>query len=426
MFFFETAVVLLSIFIGARLKGIGLGIMGGLGLAILVFIFNKQPINPPIDVLLIITTVVVASSIFELSGGLNYLVYIAEKILRKHPEKITYLSPIIAYIFTFCTGTSHICYAILPVIAQLAKETGITPQKPLSAAVTASQQAITASPISAATVIVIGLLSPLGVSLIDILKICVPATLSGSMIAAFVVSKKKNIVYEDKKKIAFSPNILLTPKTKIAVGIFLTGILTIIFYGAFKQYRPIWYIQNQYITMRMATIIEIIMLATASIIALVCKVNTTSIAKGKVFLAGMQAIIAIFGISWLGNTFFKSNETLIMATVQESIVAHPWQFSLYLFALSIIMLSQGAATCTLMPLGISIGLPPPLLIAMFPAANGLFFVPNHPTILAAINFDTTGSTRIGKYILNHSFMLPGIVATTCSVIVGYGLIKIFF
>ncbi len=433
MFFLETLTVLAALLIGARLKGIGLGLMGGIGLGILVFFFRLQPAHPPIDVLLIITTVVTAASVFEASGGLQYLVHLAEKIIRKHPSKITYLAPIVTYLFTFLTGTSHICYAILPVIADVAQEVGIVSRKPLSTAVTASQQAITASPISAATVILVSLLIPYHISLFDILKVCVPATFLGSMIAAFVVSQQKDQQLQHlSKNISSSTknqNTILTPyasKTKIALMIFLLGILWIVFLGAFQSYRPTWGAGDQKTVLSMAPIIEILMLTTAGLIVLLCQVKIHTIAKGKVFTAGMQAIIAIFGISWLGNTFFKANETMIIAAVQENIIAYPWQFSCYLFLLSVIMLSQGAATCTLMPLGIGIGLPVPLLIAMFPATNGLFFIPNHPAILAAINFDSTGSTRVGKYIINHSFMLPGITATVTAVAIGYGLIQIFF
>lgn len=439
MFWFEIIIVLLAIFIGARLKGIGLGVMGGLGLAILTFGFHVPPTSPPVDVLLIIMAVVTAVGILESAGGLRYLVILGEKIIRKHPRQITFIGPLVTYLFSFLAGTSHICYSILPVIAEVAKETGIRPERPLSVSVTAAQQAVTASPISAATAILVGLLSPYGIELVDILKVCVPATLGGVIVATIIANKMGKELHEDPaylKKVGLSQKgqerqdainyPVVSTSAKRSVVLLMIGILLIVLFGSFKGLRPTWEVNREVVVMNMTVIIEIIMLATAALIVLLCGVKPTKIVKGHVFIAGIQAVIAIFGISWLGDTFFAQNTVQIMHIVQAYITAAPWQFSIFLFLLSVIVVSQAAAIRALVPLGISLGIPAVALVAMFPAVNGLFFIPNHPAILAAINFDRTGTTRIGKFILNHSFMVPGLVATTTAVLLGFGLIKLLF
>lgn len=439
MFWFEIIIVLLAIFTGARLKGIGLGVMGGLGLAILTFGFHVPPTSPPVDVLLIITAVVTAVGIFESAGGLNYLILLTEKIIRKHPHQITFIGPLVTYLFSFLSGTSHICYSILPIIADVSQEVGIRPERPLSVSVTAAQQAITASPISAATAILVNLLSPYGIELIDILKVCVPATLGGVIVATFLANKmgkelKEDPIYLEKikfshqgpqRQVATNHQVVPTSSKRSAV-LLMIGILLIVLFGSFKGLRPTWEVNKEVVVMSMTVIIEIIMLATAALIVLLCGVKPTEIVKGKVFITGIQAIIAIFGISWLGDTFFAHNTIGIMHMVESSITASPWQFSIYLFLLSVIVVSQAAAIRALVPIGIALGIPAVILLAMFPAANGLFFIPNHPAILAAIHLDRTGTTRIGKFVLNHSFMIPGLVATITAVLLGFGLIKLLF
>jgi len=441
MFWLEFIVVLLAVFIGARLKGIGLGIMGGLGLAVLTFGFHVQPNAPPIEVLLIVTAVVTAASTLENAGGLKCLVVVAEKLIRKHPHQITFIGPFITYLFTFLSGTTHISYSILPVIAEVSRETGVRPERPLSACVTAAQQAITASPISAATAILVALLSPYNIELFDILKICVPATLAATLIASLVSSRMgkdldqdteylermKILEQEEKKEDNKNTSGESIPKTaKLSVFLFLLGIFAIVFFGSFKTFRPRWDIDGEIIVMNMTVIIQIIMLVVSAVIVLACNLNTPDIVKGNVFRAGMQAVIAIFGISWLGNTFFRENMDYIIYLIKGQIESNPLTFSLYLFLLSIFLVSQAATVRALFPLGISLGIPPMELVAMFPAVNGLFFLPNHPVILAAINFDRTGTTTIGKYILNHSFMLPGLAATISAVIIGYALSTFIF
>ena len=545
MFWLQFLVVLAAIFIGARLGGIGLGILGGLGLAVLTFVFNLQPTAPPIDVMLMITAVVTAAGVLQAAGGLDYLVCLAEKILRNNPDRITFLGPMVTYFFTLFAGTGHVAYSVLPVIAEVARETGVRPERPMSISVIASQQAITASPIAAATVALLGLLSGsaakfgFDVQLIDILKVCIPSTLAGVLIAAFVSNKlgmelDKDPVYQQRLKDGLVPPphcgsgsakvgeaLKNTPASaKTAVALFLLGTILVVAFGSFPQMRPEWSVgsdtrishivlkseaeatqtlaelkagtdfariaQERSIDATAATggdlgwfgkgkmipefdkavsklkksgeltdvikspfgyhvvkfeekrrsetkekmgmphVIEIVMLTIAGLMLLICRVKVSRVTEGSVFIAGIQAVIAIFGIAWMGDTFFQGNMELLSGSIKGMVTTAPWLFAFALFVLSILLYSQAATVRALMPLGISLGIPAPFLIAMFPAVNGYFFIPNYPTVVAAINFDRTGTTGIGRYVLNHSFMIPGLVATFSSIGIGFLLAKLMF
>ena len=544
MFWLEFLVVLAAIFVGARLGGIGLGVMGGLGLAVLTFLFHLQPTAPPIDVMLMITAVVTAAGVLQAAGGLDYLVHLAEKILRKHPDRITFLGPVVTYFFTLFSGTGHVAYSVLPVIAEVARETGVRPERPMSISVIASQQAITASPIAAATVALLGLLGGsaakfgYNIELIDILKVCIPSTFIGVMIAAFVSNKMGKDLDKDPEYLQRVKDGLVPPlnksgsekigdairntpfSAKFAVALFLTGALLVVLFGSFPQMRPEWSVGSDlkisHLVLRsepeakdalaqlkggadfaqlaqkssidgsagaggalgwqakgklqpelekagsglkkpgdlseivkspfgyhivklddkrpslnkeklgMPHVIEIVMLSIAALMLLVCKVKVIKVVEGSVFIAGIQAVIAIFGIAWMGDTFFMGNMEFLSGSIKGMVTQAPWLFAFALFALSILLYSQAATVRALMPLGISLGIPAPFLIAMFPAVNGYFFIPNYPTVVAAINFDRTGTTGIGKYILNHSFMIPGLVATFSSICIGFLLVKLMF
>ncbi|MFA6676698.1 MAG: anaerobic C4-dicarboxylate transporter [Bacteroidales bacterium] len=433
----EFAIVIIAILIGARLGGIGLGVMGGLGLAILVFIFGLPPTSPPIDVILMIAAVISAAAAMQAAGGLDYLVKIAEHLLRKNPKHITILSPIVAYAFTFVAGTGHVAYSILPVISEVAQDAKIRPERPLAVSVIASQQAITASPISAATVALLALLSPYGYSLFDILKVSIPATLIGVIIAAiFSMKQGKELVNDPEYLKRLKEGLLEEPstqskqiknihKSKLSVFIFITATVLVVLFGSFQGMRPSFLIDGKLTSIGMPAIIEIIMLSTAGLILILTKTKGLQAANGSVFSAGMQAVVAIFGIAWMGDTFIKGNLSTIMADIQSIVTQMPWLFGLALFIMSILLFSQAATVRAIMPLGLALKLSPLLLIAFFPAVNGYFFFPNYPTVVAAINFDRTGSTHIGKYLLNHSFMKPGLIATSIAMLVGYLLIHIY-
>ncbi|MDP4103588.1 MAG: anaerobic C4-dicarboxylate transporter [Bacillota bacterium] len=431
MFWIQLIIVLACIFIGARLGGIGLGVMGGVGLAILVFVFRLQPTTAPIDVMLMILAVVTAAGALHAAGGMDYLVYVAEKALRKNPKRITFIAPIVTYLFTLCAGTGHVAYAVLPVIAEVSRESGVRPERPMSIAVIASQQAITASPISAATVALLALLSGFKINLLDILLICIPSTFIACMIAAFVSSKMGKELNEDPEYLkrleeGLAPikkdkkEFIASNKAKFSVVLFLIAAILVVLLGSFEALRPGWTIDGTFTRMSMPAAIEIVMLTIAALIIIFCKPNVEEIVSGSVFKAGSTAVVAIFGIAWMGDTFFQGNLKLISGSISELVTSAPWLFAIALFALSILLYSQAATVRTLMPLGITLGIHPALLIAMFPAVNGYFFIPNYPTVVAAINFDRTGTTKIGKYVLNHSFMIPGLIAST--VAVGLGIV----
>lgn len=442
MLWVELALVLAMIFIGARVGGAGLGMMGGLGVALLAFVFGERPTEPPIDVMLMIAAVCTAAACLQASGGMDYLVKLAEKALRKYPPAVTFVAPLVAYVFTLFAGTGHVAYAILPVIAEVSRDAGVRPERPLSISVIASQQAITASPISAATVALLGLLAPANVTLLDILMVCIPATLVGVLAGALVVFRRgveladdpvyrqrlaagEITVEEPKGAAAADGGAPVTPWTaKLAVLLFLLSAIAIVFLGSFPDLRPSWIVDGKQVRMGMAHAIEMVMLSVSAAMVLFCKANVDAVAKGTVFRAGMQAVIAIFGIAWLGDTFFQSHLAEIQPALERVVREVPWLFAVALFVMSILLYSQAATIRALGPLGVALGLPPFGLIGSFPAVNGYFFIPNYPTVVAAINFDRTGTTRIGKYVLNHSFQLPGFVATAVAVATGLVLGKI--
>jgi len=436
--YLELLVVLAAIFIGAKVGGIGLGIFGMLGMSILVFVFKLPPGNAPIEVMLMIVAVITAASSLQAAGGLEYLVKVAEKILRKNPNSITFLAPIVCYIFTFLAGTGHIAYSLLPIIAEIATESKVRPERPLSVSVIASQQAITASPISAATAALLStsLLGGQGIEMIDILMVSVPATIIGVLAAAFVgnfvgVDLEKDPIYlkrlqeglitHNERTVASTEKGNYGPR--IAVVLFLMGVFSVVLFGSIPSLRPSFLVDGAIVNVTMAQIIQIIMMSTAGLILIFAKADVTKAVSGSIFIAGMQAVIAIFGIAWMGDTFFNGNLAFFKDNIQTLVTAYPFLFALALFVMSILLFSQAATVRTLYPLGLALGIPPMALVAMFPAVNGYFFLPNYPTVVAAINFDRTGTTRIGKYVINHSFQIPGFVSTIVAIGIGYLIIS---
>ena len=431
----QLAFVLVAIIIGAGFGAFCLGVLIGLGRVVLTFVFDLEPTSPPIDVMLMIVAVIAAASCMQAAGGLDLMVKWAEKLLRKNPSKITILSPLVTYLFTFIAGTGHVAYSVLPVIAEVATETKIRPERPLGIAVIASQQAITASPISAATVALLSMLTGQGfnVSLFDILMISVPCTLAGVLAGAFYslrVGKELEDDPEFKRRIAegeFTTQkyVLKDVKNQKAAGwsviIFILATIGIILFGSIESIRPVFNGQS----LSMAYIIEILMLSAAAIILLATRTDGIKAVQGSVFSAGMQAVVAIFGIAWMGDTFIGGNMAELKGSIEQIVTAMPWLFGIALFLMSILLFSQAATVRALLPLGLALGISPYMLIALFPAVNGYFFIPNYPTVVAAINFDRTGTTHIGKYILNHSFMVPGLIATGVSVLLGLLLIQLF-
>ena len=438
MIYMELLVVLAAIFIGARVGGIGLGIFGMMGMGVLVFGFGLKPGNPPIDVMLIIVAVITAAATLQAAGGLDYLVKVAEKILRRNPAMITFLAPVVCYFFTLFSGTGHIAYSLLPIISEIATDSKVRPERPLSISVIASQQAITASPISAATAALLSaeLLGDRGITLGNILMVCIPATLIGVIVGAIAVNFvgvplekdpeylhriQEGILSQDKSEKAV-PSPEEQKRAKTSVIIFLLGVFSIVLFGSVEALRPTFTIDGKAVQLGMTQTIEIVMMSTAGLMLILSKADINKAVKGSVFIAGMQAVIAIFGIAWMGDTYFNGNIEFFKNHIAEIVNQYPFLFAVALFVMSIFLFSQAATVRTLYPLGLGLGISPLAMVAMFPAVNGYFFIPNYPTVVAAINFDRTGTTHIGKYVLNHSFQLPGFVATIVAIVVGYLII----
>lgn len=432
MFLVQFAIVLLCILVGARVGGIGLGVFGGLGLAILSFGFGLKPAGLPIDVMFMIMAVVSAAAAMQAAGGLDYMIKIATNILRRNPKHITFIAPLVTWTFTVLAGTGHVAYSVLPVIAEVSRHSGIRPERPLSMAVIASQFAIVASPIAAAVVAVVAFLEPQGIHLGDVLMVTIPSTLAGILLACVFVNKMGKELKDDREyqrrlkdpkyadtfnSTTSSTEIEVSKTAKVSVSLFLFGALLVVLMGAVPSLRPVFDGKP----MGMAHTIEIIMLSIGALIIFTCKPDSTEITKGSVFHAGMRAVIAIFGIAWLGDTLMQAHITEVKDLVKGLVETAPWAFAFALFVLSVLVNSQGATVATLFPLGIALGIPAPVLIGVFVAVNGYFFVPNYGPIIASIDFDTTGTTKIGKYIFNHSFMLPGLLSMAFCLVFGLAL-----
>ncbi len=440
----QLAIVLTLIFIGARVGSIGLGIYGMIGVFILVFIFGLQPGKLPIDVMLIIVSVVTAAAALQAAGGLDYLVALAAKFLRKHPDHITFYGPLTTWLFCLVSGTAHTSYSLLPIISEIAKNSKIRPERPMSVSTIAASLGITGSPVSAATAAIISndLLGGQGIELKDIIIVCVPASLIAILVASFVqnfVGKeleddpeyqrrvREGLINPEQEAqkmhdIETAPN----PRAKYSVFAFLLGVFLVVLFGSVPSLRPSFIVDGSEVQLGIPECIEMIMMGISALILLVGKADVKKAVVGNVFAAGMNAMVSIFGIAWMGDTFFSGNIDFFKGHIADIVTQYPFLFAVALFFMSIMLFSQAATVRTLYPLGMGLGLSPLALVAMFPAVNGYFFIPNYPTEVAAINFDTTGTTRIGKYVLNHSFQLAGFITTFVSIAVGYLIITFFY
>jgi anaerobic C4-dicarboxylate transporter DcuA len=431
-------VVLAAIWMGARSSGIGLGLWGAVGLLVLVAGFGINPTSPPIDVMLIILAVIMAASVMEAAGGIDFLVRIAERIIRANPKYVTIVAPLTTWTFTFVAGTGHIVYPLLPVIYETAHRSGIRPERPMAVATIASQQAITASPVAAATAAMIGLFAEKGMTqwgLPQILMVCVPATLTGVIVAAIVSmflgkDLKDDPEYQARLASGQIPapqgdtsRTPLKPGARLSAFIFLSGVALVVLFGFFPELRKLPGAKSP---LAMPIVIEILMMSVAAIMLLLTKVPVDEVPKTATLRAGVVAVIGIFGLAWLGDSFIAAHKDVIVPAIGDWAKVAPWTFAFGLFLASVLLYSQAATTRALMPLGIALGIPPQFLIAMFPSVNGYFFIPTYGSLIAAINFDLSGTTKIGKYVLNHSFMVPGLVATSVAVFTGLAIARMIF
>jgi len=401
-----------------------------------VFVLGLPPGGPPGVVIGMIIAVITALATMQAAGGLDYLVSLAERVLRSKPEYITFVAPIVTYLLIFASGTTHVIYALLPVIAEVSRKAGVRPERPLSISVIAGFLGVVASPISAATVALVGVLAAQQVSLASVLAVTVPATFLGVLAGALSVARRGRPLAEDpaaqaslaenEAKQQAAPAAALSGRAltnaRGSTLLFLGGIVFVVLIGIFPKLRPVYEVagseglETDQVTM--AAAIMIVMIAVGGLTMLLFRASPAKALSGNIMSSGVSAVICIVGVAWLGSSFFEGNRSVIVGGISEIVKDHPWAFAIGLFALSSMLFSAAATVSILMPVGLALGLSAPMLIAFYPAANGVFFLPTYGTLLAAVSFDRTGTTRIGKYLLNHSFMRPGLVAVATSIAVG--------
>ena len=443
MIWIELAILLACILVGARLGGIALGAVAGVGLAVFVFLLGLPPGGPPQAVIGMIIAVITALAAMEAAGGLDYLIMTAEKVIRKHPEYVTFIAPVVTYVLTFASGTTHVIYALLPVIAEISRKAGIRPERPLSISVIAGLQGVLASPISAATVAMIGVLAVDNISLPRLLATTVPSTFLAVLIGALAVAwRGKELNNDPGYQQRVASGAIKPADNAVSVQgkalfnargstlLFLIGITLVVMIGLFPRLRPVYQtiaagaVDTDQVSMGMA--IMIVMIAISGLTMIVFKASPEATIKGTVMRSGIVAVISIIGVSWLGSSFFEGNRGLIVNGVSGLIRHYPWAFAIGLLMLSTMLFSAAATVVMLMPLGLALGMQSSMLMAFYPAANSVFFLPTYGTLLAAVSFDQTGTTKIGKYLLNHSFMLPGLVTTAAAIIIALAINAIFF
>ncbi|WP_226663435.1 anaerobic C4-dicarboxylate transporter [Microbulbifer aggregans] len=427
MILVEFLVVLIFIYIGARIGGIGIGLAGGAGVIALALLgVPTKEAFIPVDVILIIMAVITAIAAMQIAGGMDWLVKIAENFLRKHPSRITYYAPLVTYLMTLMAGTGHTAFSTLPVIAQVAKEQGVRPSRPLSIAVIASQIAITASPISAAVVAFAAMLAPYGIDYLQLLAVCIPSTFLACMIGAFVAGfmgceLKDDPVYlerlaEGSIRAESLHQQALLPSAKPATFIFLAALLVIVCYAAAIS-DSVALIQNPPLGRNEA--ILSVMLAAAAAIVCLTKTDASLIPNAATFRSGMTACVCVLGVAWLGSTFVEAHVEDIKSVAGNLLAQYPWMLALTLFFASMLLYSQGATTVALMPAALTIGVAPLTAVASFAAVSALFVLPTYPTLIAAVEMDDTGSTRIGRFVFNHPFLIPGVVTIASAVVLGF-------
>lgn len=428
MLFIGLTILLLASFLGARLQGISLSMLGGLGVGLFMLVLNAAPADPPFQIILCIASVVAAVGTIEAAGGLSYLVQLAECCIRKHPRSIIYISPMVTYAITFLGGTNHIAYSILPVIAEVSKEVGIRPERPLSLSVIAALHGALASPISSIMVILSGFLNASGIEMVTIFKIIIPSTMGGVAMATLVtnlLSKAMPVSAIVDAKVTAPMHATAGPSragvAKLSIGCFLLGSLAIVFMHSIQNLRPSWEVNGVKMLLPSAYIMPLVMLSTAASIMVLCRIAPKSITQGKAFTAGVQGMFSLLGIAWLSSTFVQSNQPVLLQFISDYL-SEPWQFSIILVLMAAIMGSSAATIKAVFPLGIALGISPKILLAAAAAVNGVFIIPIYPTMLAAIHLDTTGTTRIGKFLFNHSFMLPGLVSTAGAIGIAFFMV----
>ena len=436
----QLLIVLGALWVGSRYGSLALGAISGIGLAILVFCFSLKPGTPPTDVIYIIIAAVTCAGIMQASGGMDWLIQIAEKMLRKHPDRITFLAPLTTFFLTVLVGTGHVVYTLMPIICDIALKKGIRPERPCGVASIASQVGITCSPIAAAVVAFVTISNENGfdISIPGVLMVSIPACLCGLMAAAAASYHRGLDLDKDpefQKKIAdpvqreyiygsgaTTLDKKIPQSAKNAVFVFLGALAIIVFFAIFQKALPSWDGKP----LKMNLVIQIVMIAAAALMILFCKAQPKKAVAGPVWQSGMVAVVVIYGIAWMADTYFSNYMPEIQAMLEGIVKDYPWSIALVFFMVSVLINSQGAVVVSMLPLAYSLGIAGPVLLGVLPSVYGYFFIPNYPSDIATVNFDRSGTTVIGKYLLNHSFMMPGLICVFTSTIVAYILSSIFF
>jgi len=440
--FLQLFVILVCLFYGARKGGVALGLLGGIGIVIMTFVFKLPPGKPPVDVMLTIIAVVAASATLQASGGLEVLLKGAEKLLRRNPKYVSILAPFTTCFLTMLCGTGHVVYTMLPIIYDIAIKNNIRPERPMAAASISSQMGILASPVSVAIVSLVAFLAkaPAGSAVIDfvqVLSVTIPATLAGVlMIGIFSWFRGKDLDKDEafqqriadpvQRQIIYGDSATLLDKALTrdqwtAMWIFIGAIAVVAIMGAYPGLRPL--VGGK--PLNMVLNIQMFMLLAGALIILFTKTDPSTIGKTEVFRAGMIAVVAVFGIAWMADTAFEANLPALKAALTELVKTQPWTYAIALLLVSKLVNSQAAAVSAMVPVGLAIGVPPGYIVAFAAASYGYYILPTYPSDLAAIQFDRSGTTRIGKYVINHSFILPGLIGVGTSCLIGYLLAGVY-
>ena len=474
----QLLIVLGALWVGSRYGSLALGAISGIGLAILVFGFGLKPGTPPTDVIYIIIAAVTCAGIMQASGGMDWLIQIAEKMLRKHPDRITFLAPLCTFFLTVLVGTGHVVYTLMPIICDIALKKGIRPERPCGVASIASQVGITCSPIAAAVVafVTISNANHFDITIPQVLMISIPACLCGLMAAAAASYKRGLDVDKDPQfqaklkdpeqyKYIYGNSATLLDKeipqsAKNAVFIFLGALAVIVMFAAFPDLLPEYkqvqaikgaedltlasgvtitakelakagvvasgFTEHGMVDLKMNIVIQIVMITAAALMIIFCKAAPKKAVSGPVWQSGMVAVVAIYGIAWLADTYFSNYMSTMQVMLADIVKEYPWAIALVFFAVSVLINSQGAVVVAMLPLAYSLGIAGPVLLGVLPSVYGYFFIPNYPSDIATVNFDRSGTTVIGKYLLNHSFMMPGLICVSVSTLVAYVLSMLIY
>lgn len=437
----QVIIILGALLLGTRYGGLGLGLISGIGLMLMVFVFGLQPGEPPIDVMLTIIAVIGCAATLQTAKGLEVMMQAAEKVLRAHPERITILAPLTTWFLTVLCGTGHVVYTMFPIIEDIALKKGIRPERPMAVASTSAQMGITASPVSVATVSLASIIAEnagvtnVSYSIPQILMVAIPASLSGVILAALWSLRRgkdldKDPEFQERmkdpefaKSINESSHSLLgevfPASAKRSVAIFLGAIAVVVILGAFDFLRPSFPNKDGDLkALSMNLVIQMVMLVAGALILLTCNVDNKKIASTPVFKAGMTAVFSVFGVAWMADTFFEAHIDALKGSLGDVVATAPWAYAVVLLVVSKLVNSQAAALVAIAPIGLSLGIPPAIIVGFYGAAYGYFILPTYPSDLACIGFDRSGTTRIGKFVINHSFIIPGFISVITSCVVG--------